>query len=105
VHAALVHERAGHHGVVDEVTRNEPVVRGDVGLADDEAVAERSALGLEPGDPVDQSHLVARNGEWAAQIEAGEVGPERSEVSGAQRIEGRGVERGLGQRAEGRALR
>jgi hypothetical protein len=59
--AALIHQRAGHHHVVDEVARQEPVVGANVGLAADHAAPVPSAARIKLDDAMQQSHPPAGN--------------------------------------------
>ncbi len=56
---ALIHERAGHDLVIDEVTGEEPVVGMDIGVGADQADAEAAAARVEVADAMDQSHPAA----------------------------------------------
>ena len=82
VQAALVHERAGHHLVVDEVAGQEPVVGVDVGLGADEAEAEPPAGRVDErrrGPPAAASRRAAqRVASAAAPRRPGRTQPTRS---------------------------
>jgi hypothetical protein len=56
VKAALVHERAGHDAVVDEVAREEPIVGMDVGFAGDLANGKTAASRIEFENAMDEDH-------------------------------------------------
>ena len=57
--AALVHERARHDPVIDEVADHEPVVGMDFGLGTDQSQAEPPPFRIERLHAMDERHQPA----------------------------------------------
>src|SRR5947209_1168029 len=86
---ALVHERAGHDLIIDEMAGQKPVVRMNVLLAADHAEPVSAALRLQPGDSVDQPQpFAARERErWREGKLGKRLAKAAAEVAVAQRVE------------------
>ena len=92
MHAALVHQGAGHDPVIDEMAGDEPVVRVDVCLGADESDPAAPALGVEFHDAVHELHPAAGYGQRAFQLYSLEKRPEAAgEIAVAQGVQLKGA--------------
>ena len=86
VQAALVHQRAGHDFVIDEVALDEPLLGLDVVLRADEPEAEAPARGIEQRHAIDEAQHPRRELHRVLQRQADEPRTEgRAEVAAMQR--------------------
>ena len=57
---ALVHQRAGHDSIINEMAGQEPTVGMDIGLRTDDSPAISPSLRIEIGHTINQLHPAAR---------------------------------------------
>ena len=87
VHAALVHQRAGHDMVVTEVAGQKPVPGIDIHLGANLAETVTTALRIEFNHAVDQLQVASRQGVGTLEIELGKQRAEGlAEIAGIDRI-------------------
>ena len=88
VQAALIHQGARHHPIVDEMADHEPIAGMNVSLRANESQAPLAPRGIEGRHPVNQAHPAAGQRQRIVQIDAVKRRAEcRREIASSQCID------------------